>query len=545
MKLRIFCLMLWASCASLLMSQDIPISTNNEALYGFVDELAACRYITVNQVVKPYSRKQIVEWLDTAAVYRQQMTRRQREELDFYRDNMIWQKVGTDSLANRIDITHGNDVVFSLAPLGFYGKTEKMTFELKPILEAQFYNSKSGTEYHRSVGAALNLTYGHWAFYANAQEMAESVRFDDEDYLVNRRGANYKTTDYSDVLGGITYANDWISVGLVKDYVEWGTNENGANIVSDRAPSFVQFKLKVKPVRWFEFNYFHGCLVSDVIDSTESYVMSTGERRDVMQGKYMAANLFTIYPVKTLALSFGNSVIYSADNIKWQFVNPLMFYKSVDHTYNSTDGTGENVGQNSQMFFDVSFRGIKKVFLYYSLFVDELQIERWKHKDEHNFYSYKAGLKVTQLIPNITFGAEYTHTTPITYQHDVTTTTFESNSYNMGHYLRDNAEEIYAYAQFRPYKNLRFKFEYTYIRKGEEYGYHRHTDELTRHPFIEDVKFKSTDCALTAEYQLAYDMFFNLKIGKSNTSGEMASQYVPDHYVGKHLNIEFGANIGF
>lgn len=544
MNFRLFTIFLFVTLSLSSKAQDIPVSTDNEALYEFIDELAASHFISVNQLVKPYSQKQVEKWLMSAEFHYNRMTKRQQDEWQFYRDNIIWHSEDSTALANRIDLIKGNQTAFSLTPLGFYSNNGKMTFALKPILEAQFYNNSQGTEYHRSVGLAMDLTVGNWGFYANLQETNESEKMRNSAYLVNKRGANYKSNDYSDMLGGVTYANSWLTAGLVKDYVEWGTHQNGANIISDRAPSFAQIKLKVKPVEWFEFNYVHGWLVSDVIDSTDSYVMSTGERRDVMHGKFIAANMFTVYPFKTLGLSVGNSIVYSADNAKIQYLNPLMFYKSVDHTYNSTDDSGENVGQNSQMFFDVSFRGIKNVFLYYTLLVDELKIERWQHDDEHNFYSYKTGIKLTQIIPNTSFGFEYTHTTPITYQHDVTTTTFESNQYNMGHYLRDNAEEYYAYVHVRPVKNLRFKLSYTYVRKGEEYGYVRNGD-LVKHPFIEEVKYKNSTWEFMSEYQIAYDMFFNFRIGQSNASGEDLATYVPPHYQGKQFNIMFGANIGF
>lgn len=522
----------------LVSAQDIPVSIKNEALYQFVDELAACRMIQVNQAVKPYSQKQVSEWLDEAASHYAEMTQRQKEEWLFYKDNIVWH-------SGELDLFSRENGAFSLTPLGVFSTSEKMTFSLKPILNAKFMMNSNGVIYHRSYGAELNLTVGNWGFYGNLQDYAENEPFSQETFLMNMPGGNYKGTDYSDMRGGVTYANDWVSLGLVKDYVEWGTNENGANIISDRAPSFTQLKLKIKPVEWFEFNYMHGFLVSNVIDSAESYVMDNGNRRDVMHGKYIATNLLTLYPFKSLALSFGNSIVYSADNVKVQYLNPFMFYKSVDHTYNSTDGAGQNVGQNSQMFLDLGFRGIDHVFLYYTLFIDELKMERWKHKDEYNFYSYKVGAKITQLIPNASFGFEYTHTTPMTYTHHVTTTTFESNDYNMGHYLRSNAAEYHGYVHYRPLKNLRFKLSYTQVLKGEEYDYVLYDPELVKRPFIDEVRYKSTVLEFMTEYQIAYDMFFNLSVGYSNTSGEDLDLYMPPHFRGEQFNVMIGANIGF
>lgn len=546
MKIRIITLIALLTLVSSVFGQAIPISMKNEALYEFIDELASSRFIQVNQAIKPYSQDQVSEWLDEAKPYYQDMTKRQKDEWQFYRDNIVWHKEDSVSLANRIDLKHREFGALSLAPLGIFSTNGNVSIALKPIMNAQFMNNSNGTIYHRSYGAEFNLTVGDWGFYANLQDYAENEPFSKEDYLMNMNGGNYKGTDYSDMRGGVTYSNDWVSVGMVKDFLEWGTNQNGANIISDRAPSFSQIKLKITPVEWFEFNYVHGFLVSNVIDSAESYQLNNGEQRDIMHGKFLVSNMFTFYPFKSLTLSVGNSMVYSADNVKMQFVNPFMFYKSVDHTYNSTDGAGQNVGQNSQMFMDIGFRGIDHCFFYYSMLIDELKMERWKYADEYNHYSYKIGMKVTQLISDVSFGVEYTHTTPLTYQHFTETTTFASNDYNMGHYLGDNADEYYTYLHYRPIKNLRFKLSYSYARKGEEYGYPRVSDpDVAKHPFMEEVKYSNTTINLATEYQLAYDMFFNLTVGYSDVAGDDMETYMSPHFYGKQFNIKVGANIGF
>ncbi len=541
-----FILLLVVSSCALSFAQDIPISLRNETLYVFIEELAEEHYIVTNQVIKPYTLEQVDQWLIEAGASYYKMNRRMRQEWLFYSDNVLWyQEEDSVPLMNRIDLSKGNLASLSLAPLGVYSHTDNVYFSGTPILNTQFINNKNGTYYHRSYGVAFNLAVNNLSMYANLQDYAEKIRLDDPAYLINGTGGEYKALDYSEMRGGISYANDWFKLGLVKDNFTWGTNQHGSNILSERAPAYTYLRLTVKPLSWFEFNYVHGWLVSNVIDSSESYVQPNGIRRDVMHGKFVAANMFTLYPFKTLNVSFGNSVIYSADNAKLPYLNPVMFYKSVDHTYNSTDGVGKNVGQNSQMFFDVSFKGIKHCFFYYTLMVDELKIERWKHKDEHNFYSYKTGLRISNLIPNTAVGVEFTKTLPITYQHDIITTTFASNDYNLGHYLRDNAKEFYTYVNFKPLKNLQFKLDYTLIHKGTEYGYDRSDSELTSYPFMSSVCYRYSAWNFKTQYQLAYNMFFTFSLGQSSATGGDVDDYLPSELAGEQFNIQFGANIGF
>lgn len=69
-------------------------------------------------------------------------------------------------------------------------------------------------------------------------------------YLNDFPGYEYKESsgggDYSDSRGGIKYAWNWGSVGLVKDNVVWGDNYHGSNILSGRAPSFPMLTLHLK-----------------------------------------------------------------------------------------------------------------------------------------------------------------------------------------------------------------------------------------------------------------------------------------------------------
>ena len=76
---------------------------------------------------------------------------------------------------------------------------------------------------------------------------------------------------------------------LVKDKQVWGNNYNGANIFGGNNPSFIQLRLHLNPVKWFNFNYFHGWLNSMVVDSSRSYWVTNSygtDYREVYHKKY-------------------------------------------------------------------------------------------------------------------------------------------------------------------------------------------------------------------------------------------------------------------
>src|SRR5690606_16618139 len=65
-------------------SQEVPHPISNTGVYNFLDELANDQIISLISAIKPYSRTFIAQCLTEADGKRDQMTRRQEEELDFY-----------------------------------------------------------------------------------------------------------------------------------------------------------------------------------------------------------------------------------------------------------------------------------------------------------------------------------------------------------------------------------------------------------------------------------------------------------------------------
>ena len=398
-----------------LFSQEVPHSVKNTGVYDFLDELANNQIIEINSAVKPYSRLFISNRLREADAKREQLTPRQQKELDFYLMDFGKEFQAGKDWKRRTDLLYYKDSLFSLT--------------VNPILGGEIFSNSSGTATYWRNGAEARGYIGKWGFYASLRDNHEEPLLGKPEYLTKREGGHIKNgTDWSDMQGGVTYAWKWGSIGLVKDRVQWGDNYNGANIFGGNNPTYVQLKLKISPVKWFDFNYFHGWLTSMVVDSANSYwVMNSygTDYREVYHKKYIAANMFTFTPMKNLNLSFGNSIIYDYENVNPAYLIPVFFYKSVDHSLTS----GIN-NMNSQMFFDISSRQIRKVHLYADVFIDELSVSRITNPDEWNFLSYKAGFRLTDLpFSNLSFTTEFTYTYPLTYQHNVPTTTFRDSQF--------------------------------------------------------------------------------------------------------------------
>ena len=516
-------------------TQVVYQDVSNTAIYNFLDELANEGYINMNQVVKPYSRRFIATKLQEVTEHESTLNARQQKELQFYLRDYNKELVIGKYENKRFDVFYHSDSLFTLSING--------------ILGGQGWSNENGFNYHRWYGAeAFSYLGKHVGFYASLRDNSEKVPLADTGFINTRHGGKYRAGDYSEMRGGMTVGWKWGHMALVKDYIEWGTSYRYPNIVSSKAPSFAQIKLQLTPVDWFEFNYFHGWLVSEVVDSSRSYNYN-GVQRNVYHSKYMAANMFTFKPWKQkLNFSIGNSVVYSDQSLNPAYFIPVFFYKSVDHTYN---GATNGAGQNSQMFFDISTRFIPKTHLYYSMFMDVISFGEVFNEDEHaNHWSMLGGVRISNLLPNLTLTLEYIRNNPLVYKNDNITTLYNSNWYNLGHYLNDNAQELYVELAFKPLKGLNIKTWYSAAQKGPDLIYDRARDpETGKSPvlgntFMENVEWKQNEMGLLINYQLINDFFLFGGFTKANRSGDY-QRYNSPYYQGNTLTYTFGMNFGF
>lgn len=530
-------------------SQEVYEHVTNYGIYGFLDELAESGIIEINSVVKPYSRTYIAARLKEALIEEDQLNQRQKKDLHFYLNAF---KLEIDPLPDfkKVNIFRKKkNLATTINPLGLHYKDTLFAFSIKPIWGIQYYFSEKGSVFHRWGGAEGYAYMGkHWGFYASLRDNTESKILSDTSYFTQLEGGAYKRgahgADYSEMRGGITYSWDWGSIGIVKDHLTWGNGNHGAIIYTDRAPSIAQIKFRVKPVKWFELNYYHGWLVSMVVDQVRSDT-SVNPPREVYRPKYIAANIYTISPWKKLHISFGNSIVYSDIGVQPAYLIPLLFYKSIDHTINS-----EIDNQNSQMFFDVSSRQIKHLHLYGTLYIDELKVERITNDTLHNFWSLKMGAQVSNLlINNISLVAEYTMSMPITYEHRVPTLTYESNNFYNGFYLQDNSQEYYFSVKYKPIRGLHLGVSYLLAQHGPDYKYdiNSDTDRVDAHPFMERVTWQNQTLSFKASYEFISNACLFLEIMNSNITGdeEQVTKYTPEFFRGMNNVVSAGFNIGF
>ena len=287
--------------------------------------------------------------------------------------------------------------------------------------------------------------------------------------------------------------------------------------------------------------------------------------------KFMAANMFTFTPIKYISFGFGNSIVYAENNVQAAYFIPFAFYKSLDHLL--TKGVSSE-NQNSQAFATITIRPVEHLKLYGSFYLDEFKFDRLKKSNpQRNPVSYLVGFDWTGWpVKGLSLKGEFMRSYIACYTHSIDVLTWKSNSYEMGHYMGDNAQSIFVEASYRPIRGMVIKLSYTNDTKYNAYQYLRGgTPEeraaggigttISQKPFDKAI-FKNDVIALDGIYEVHPNMYMRVNLtynnarGYDNTTSTVTSEitgtaqdflnrYAPVYWQGKNFTVMAGFSFGF
>ncbi len=534
-----------------LRSQVVYQDLTRTSIYDFIDELATLKLIELHSVIKPYSRKFIAEKLAEAEQTKDLLNKRQRKQLEFYlKDyNLELQKDLSYLKRKKGAFRKRNDIAIPLNPLSFQYKDSLFTLSLRPIYGLEGLINNNSNSYNRWGGAEVFGYVGkRFGFYASLRDVHQEKVLVTPQYITPLEGGNWKLDesgggDYSEMRGGVTFTWNWGSVALVKDHFQWGDNYHGSEIISGRSPSFPYLQLTMNPVKWFTYNYVAGWLISEVIDSSRTYTIPNGHR-DYFFNKFLAASMFT-FNVKNMDISIGNSAISCAPYFNPAYLSPFLFY--ANFSYSGDSAQKSYYGKNSQTFFNFSFRGVKHLHLYASVFIDDLRLGS---TGTASALGFKTGFRVSNfLLNNVSLAAEYTFNnqynyTSVLYNHSSRdpVLTFASNRYGLGSYLLNNSQEFYGSVGYIPLRGLSVLVSYLFAERGPDPSEITDIENLSV-PLLKDLTWNEQAIGVSVRYEFLNNAFVYVDYTSRNTGGE--PQYTPEMFQGKTNTITIGFNIGY
>ena len=469
---------LFLLAAFLLMSftlkAQIVWEDPDNPIHQFLGRQAQKGNVEITDFILPLSRKEIAAGLARLTDSIHKMSLVEQKELEFY-------LVEYSEFTSRvIDST----TFLKKDPSGRFRflSVNKPDFLIRgdPVIGLETIQGREKSIFKNSAGIRFwghaGKNFSFQAFFTDITESGKGIdsvkQFTNETGIVRTSNVNpnARTLNYTELRGNLTYNWDNGSVSVGNDQLQFGYGENGRIILSDKAPAYPFIRLDYQPLKWFRFHYAHAWLQSGIVDSSMSYPKGNtiyGNDREVYVPKFMATHSFNFFPVKGLALSIGESMVYS-DRLDVGYLIPVMFFKAYDQ-YASRYKI--NSGSNGQFFLQASSRNhIPRTHLYGSLFIDEIRIsEIFNKAKSRNQIGFNVGASVTDLlIPYLTLGMEYTRLNPFVYQNLVPAQNYTSQNYNLGDWIGQNADRLTAWVRYNPAPRVITSIQLNYTRKGDD-----------------------------------------------------------------------------
>jgi hypothetical protein len=164
--------------------------------------------------------------------------------------------------------------------------------------------------------------------------------------------------------------------------------------------------------------------------------------------KFMANHYLSWNITKKFNLGLFESVIWTNTNDRgfdMSFVNPIIFYRSVEFTSSSRSG-------NAVLGLTGKYKWNNQINFYGQFILDEFSLSDIKaqNKSWKNKYGYQLGAKYYHAfnVENLLFQIEYNRVRPYVYSHSEPITNYGHNNQSLGHPWGSNFSELIGIARY-------------------------------------------------------------------------------------------------
>jgi hypothetical protein len=259
------------------------------------------------------------------------------------------------------------------------------------------------------------------------------------------KGSGY---DFFDARGYITFpATKYVEVAFGYDRHFIG-NGHRSLFLSDWGNSMMFLRLNT---RIWKFNYRNLFMELD------------GDR--VFSKKYAAMHHLDLQVTRRLQLGVFEGVMFSRPNgFDFSYLNPVIFYRSVEHQNQSTD--------NSVVGLDAKWEPARSLQLYGQFLLDEFKLSEIRAGNQWwaNKWGYQAGLHYLNVggVQNLDLQLEYNRVRPFTYSHWDSAANYTHYNQPLAHPLGANFSEIIGIVRYQPMPRLRAEAKLISYRQGRD-----------------------------------------------------------------------------
>jgi hypothetical protein len=229
---------------------------------------------------------------------------------------------------------------------------------------------------------------------------------------------------------------DYLNITFGRDKHFWGNGQRSLFLSDNSAPYlFLKYKLTFWRVEY----------TSMITQLTNPNATSFGSVDGTYAQKYGAFHHLNIKITHWLDFGLFEGVISrrSGNNLDPSYLNPIIFYRAVEHSLGSPDNVFVGADFKANAFNHLSIYG--------QLMLDEFNFKHMLKGDgwRANKYGIQLGLKYIDIAPNLDAQLEFNMVRPFTYTHEAD---LSYTNYNQGlaHPLGANFYEVIAQLHYQP-----------------------------------------------------------------------------------------------
>ena len=387
---------------------------------------------------------------------------------------------------------------------------------------------KNGLGYY--VQATNGALYGDKAFALSDPRLHGNVKFKD------------LGTPYFDFTEAYLRAElSWFNLQFGREQTLVGTGYSDRLLLSDNAPAsdFIKLDAHYKSVRYL---FLHASILPDsgVFPGLLVIEPSTSN-------KYLALHRVQFSLFDKMNVGISEMTVYQRFSPEFAYLNPIIFYKSVEHSLRDRD--------NSFLNFDFEVFPESGYKFYGTWLIDDIDFSKVGTGWWGNEFGWQGGMAVTDVagVPNVDVVLEYTRLEPFVYSNRVVGNDYTHNNISLGHHLPPNSDEWFMQVTYRPARALRTWLSFTGTRHGENtfaggqvdknvggsvtQG-HRGSDPYAA-PFLDGELIRTRRMQLRGSYEPINNVFLNAVYEFRSSTTSSGNTRTNDHYAAFQLRLEY------
>ena len=494
--------------------------------------------------IRPYSRRQFIPVVENYLKTGESLTK-----VDVYNSRLALMNSSEHSFEK---FTSKKQFLktFYKSPPNFYEVHAKDFFlAINPVIQLYVGKESNNGEsiFLNTRGISLRGNIANkLGFYAYAADNQERDPFYVQQYVTARKAVpgagfykSFKGTgyDYFDARGYITLnALKYIDIqfGYDKNFIGNGFR---SLFLSDFSAPYLFLKLNT---RIWKFNY------QNLFMELQTMGQIPGDK--LIPKKYAAMHHLDLGITKWLNFGFFEGIIFGRpDHFEFGYLNPIIFYRSVEQQMGSYD--------NAVIGVDAKANVAHKFQFYGQLLLDEFNLTEMKKGEGWwgNKFGYQLGAKYIDAfnIKNLDLQIESNRIRPFTYSHGDSVANYTHYNQPLAHPLGANLQELIGIARFQPADKWYLQAKAIYYMQGKDTGnlnfgsniflpnspLYRHSDY--GFDVGDAINGKTASASMLVSYQWKPNFFFELSavIRKESETAISAAKKSSTIYFGIRWNV--------